>query len=86
MKSVVVPQAVRNILPALGNESISLLKETSIAGFIGVIELTRAADIIRGQTYDALMPLLVVALIYLAIVLILQFLVKKMERRLNNAY
>ena len=86
MKSVVVPQAVRNILPALGNESIALLKETSIAGFIGVIDLTRGADIIRGQTYDALMPLLVVALIYLAIVLILQFLVKKMERRLNNAY
>ena len=86
MKSVVVPQAIRNILPALGNESISLLKETSIAGFIGVIDLTRGADIIRGQTYDALMPLILVALIYLAIVLILQFLVKRLERRLNNAY
>ena len=86
MGSVVVPQAVRNILPALGNESISLLKETSIAGFIGVIELTRAADIIRGQTYDALVPLIAVALIYLVIVLVLQFLIKKMERRLNNAY
>ena len=73
MKSVVVPQALRNILPALGNESISLLKETSIAGFIGVIDLTRAADIIRGQTYDALVPLIAVAIIYLAIVLILQF-------------
>ena len=86
MKSVVVPQAVRNILPALGNESISLLKESSIAGFIGVIDLTRAGDIIRGQTYDAFVPLIAVALIYLVIVLVLQFLIKKMERRLNNAY
>jgi len=86
MKSVVVPQAIRNIMPALGNESIALLKETSIAGFIGVLDLTRAGDIIRGQTYDALVPLIAVALIYLVIVLILQFLVKKMERRLNNAY
>ena len=86
MKSVVVPQAVRNILPALGNESISLLKETSIAGFIGIIDLTRAADLIRAQTYDALFPLVVVAIVYLAIVLVLQFLVKRMERRLNNAY
>ncbi len=86
MKSVIVPQAIRNILPALGNESISLLKETSIAGFIGIIDLTRAADIIRGQTYDALIPLLAVALIYLVIVLVLQFLIKKLERRLNNAY
>ncbi len=86
MKSVVVPQALRNILPALGNESISLLKETSIAGYIGVIDLTRAADIIRGQTYDALVPLIAVAIIYLAIVLVLQFLIKKLERRLNNAY
>ncbi|MBE6517886.1 MAG: transporter substrate-binding domain-containing protein [Thermoplasmata archaeon] len=86
MKSVVVPQALRNILPALGNESISLLKETSIAGFIGVIDLTRAADIIRGQTYDALVPLIVVALIYLVIVLFLQFLIRRLERRLNNAY
>ena len=86
MKSVIVPQAIRNILPALGNESISLLKETSIAGFIGIIDLTRAADIIRGQTYDALIPLLAVALIYLVIVLVLQFLIKKLERRLSNAY
>lgn len=86
MKSVIIPQAIRNILPALGNEGISLIKETSIAGFIGVMDLTRAADIIRGQTYDALLPLLVVAAIYLAIVLILQYLIGKMEKRLNNAY
>lgn len=86
MTSVIVPQAIRNILPALGNEGISLIKETSIAGFIGVMDLTRAADIIRGQTYDALFPLLVVAVIYLAIVLVLQYFVGRMEKRLNNAY
>lgn len=86
MTNVIVPQAIRNIMPALGNEGISLIKETSIAGFIGVMDLTRAADIIRGQTYDALLPLLVVAIIYLAIVLVLQYLVGRMEKRLNNAY
>lgn len=86
MRLVIVPQAIRNILPALGNESISLLKETSIAGFIAIVDLTRAADIIRGQTYDALIPLLAVAAIYLVIVLFLQFLIKRLERRLNSAY
>ncbi len=86
MKTVIMPQALRNILPALGNEGISLLKETSVAGYIGVMDLTRAGDIIRGQTYDALLPLLVVAIIYLAIVLVLTYLIKRLERRLNNAY
>lgn len=86
MRLVIIPQAIRNILPALGNESISLLKETSIAGFIAILDLTRAADIIRGQTYDALVPLLAVAAIYLVIVLFLQYLIKRLERRLNSAY
>ncbi len=86
MKEVIMPQALRNILPALGNEGISLLKETSVAGYIGVMDLTRAGDIIRGQTYDALLPLLLVALIYLSIVLVLSYLIKRMERRLNDAY
>ncbi len=86
MRTVIMPQALRNILPALGNEGISLLKETSVAGYIGVMDLTRAGDIIRGQTYDALLPLLVVAVIYLAIVLVLTYLIKRLERRLNSAY
>ena len=86
MKKVVMPQALRNILPALGNEGISLLKETSVAGYIGIVDLTRAGDLIRGQTYDALLPLLVVAGIYLAIVLVLTYLIKRLERRLNSAY
>ncbi|MCQ2085312.1 MAG: ABC transporter permease subunit [archaeon] len=86
MTSVVIPQAIRNILPALGNEGISLLKETSVAGYIAIVDLTKAADIIRMNTYDALLPLLVIAVIYLAMVLVLQFLIKKLERRLNSAY
>lgn len=86
MSSVILPQSIRNILPALGNESISLLKETSIAGYIGIIDLTRGADIIRGQTYDALFPIIIAAIIYLAIVLVLTYLIRRMERRLNNAY
>lgn len=86
MRTVILPQAVRNILPALGNEGISLLKETSVAGYIGIMDLTRGADIIRGQTYDALFPMIVAAAIYLAIVLVLTYLIGKMEKRLNNAY
>ena len=86
MTTVILPQALRNVTPALGNEGISLLKETSIAGYIGIIDLTRGADIIRGQTYDALFPIIVVAAIYLAIVLVLSHLIKRLERRLNSAY
>lgn len=86
MKTVIMPQAFRNIMPALGNEGITLLKETSVAGYIGIMDLTRGADIIRGQTYDALLPLIVIALIYLAFVLVLQYLVGRLEKRLNDAY
>ena len=86
MRFVILPQAVRNMLPALCNEGISLLKETSIAGYIGIVDVTKAAMLIRSQTYSAFVPLIGVALIYLIIVLILQYLVGKLERRLNNAY
>ena len=86
MTNVILPQAIRNILPAIGNESISLLKETSVAGYIGIMDLTRGADIIRGQTYDALLPIIVAAAIYLAIVLVLTYLIRRLERRLNSAY
>ena len=86
MTNVILPQAIRNILPAIGNESISLLKETSVAGYIGITDLTRGADIIRGQTYDALLPIIVAAAIYLAIVLVLTYLIRRLERRLNSAY
>lgn len=80
----ILPQAVRNILPALGNEFIVLLKETSISGYIGIIDLTRGGDLIRSRTYDAFMPLICVALIYLALVMFLSMLVGKLERRLKN--
>lgn len=86
MIAVILPQAFRNILPALGNEGISLLKETSVAGYIGVVDLTRAGDLIRAQTYDAMLPLIVIALIYLCVVLVLQRLLGLLERRLNSAY
>ena len=68
------------------NEGISLLKETSISGYIGLMDITIGGDLIRAQTYDALLPLIVVAAIYLVIVLFITSLVHKLERRLNNAY
>ncbi len=80
---VILPQAIKNILPALCNEGITLLKETSISGYIGITDLTRAGDIIRSQTFDAVVPLLGIALIYLVIVVILTRLVGRLERRLN---
>ncbi|MGN1119388.1 MAG: amino acid ABC transporter permease, partial [Oscillospiraceae bacterium] len=80
----ILPQAVKNILPALGNEFIVLLKETSISGYIGIRDLTRGGDIIRSRTYDAFMPLIAVALIYLVIVMFLSMLVGKLEKRLKN--
>ena len=84
MTKIILPQAVKNILPALGNEMIVLLKETSISGYIGLTDLTRGGDIIRSQTYSALFPLLAVAGIYLVIVCFLTYLVGRLERRLRN--
>lgn len=84
MIKVILPQAFKNVLPALANEFIVLLKETSISGYIGLNDLTRGGDIIRSITYDALLPLFGVALVYLALVVILSALVKKLERRLRN--
>ena len=84
MIKIILPQAVKNILPALGNELIVLLKETSISGYIGLMDLTRGGDIIRSQTYSALFPLLVVAAIYLVIVCFLTYLVGRLERRLST--
>ena len=84
MTHVIMPQAVKNILPALCNEFITLIKETSIAFSLGVSELTNAGDRIRGQTYSPFMPLIAVALIYLLIVMILTKLVGILERRLRQ--
>ncbi len=84
MTTIILPQALKNVLPALGNEFISLLKETSVCGFIGLADLTRGGDLIRGITYDAFMPLIAVALIYLVIVIGLSSLVSLMERKLKK--
>lgn len=85
MRIIILPQAIKNILPALGNEFIVLLKETSVCGFIALEDLTKAGDIIRGRTYDAFMPLIAVALIYLVLVIIFTKLVNHLERRLRNS-
>lgn len=84
MRHIILPQAIRNILPALGNEFITLLKETSVGAYIGIVELTKASDIIASRTYDYFFPLIIIALIYLAMTLGLSKLVGKMEGRLNN--
>lgn len=80
---IIFPQAFKNVLPALANEFIVLLKETSVAGFIGVVDLAKAGDIIRSVTFEAFLPLIVVAIIYLIIVVILTRLVSILERRLR---
>ena len=82
---IVLPQAFKNVLPALGNEFIVLLKETSISGYIALQDLTKGGDIIRSRTYDAFMPLIGVAIVYLVLVLGLTKLVSMLERRLNQS-
>ena len=85
MQFIIMPQAFKNVLPALGNEFIVLLKETSISGYIGLTDLTHGGDIIRGITFSPFMPLIAVALIYLLLVTGLSWCVNKLERRLRNS-
>ena len=82
---IIMPQAFRNVIPTLANEFIVLLKETSVAGYIGLQDLTKGGDIIRSRTYSAFMPLIAVALIYLVMVMVFSYLVKLMERRLKRS-
>ena len=84
MLSVIVPQAIKNVLPALGNEFIVLIKETSISGYIGLMDLTKGGDIIRSITYEAYLPLYAVALVYLVTVMILSAGVGLLERKLRE--
>ena len=84
MFSIVLPQAIKNIMPALGNEFITLLKETSVAGYIGIIELIKASDIIATTTYDYFFPLIIVAIIYLILTMGLSKLLKVFERKFSN--
>ncbi|MBP3857540.1 MAG: amino acid ABC transporter permease [Ruminiclostridium sp.] len=82
---IIMPQAFKTVLPALANECIVLLKETSVAGYIALEDLTKGGDIIRSVTYEAFLPLIAVALIYLIMVVGLSTLVGKLERRLKRS-
>ena len=81
---IILPQAMTNILPAIGNEMIALLKETAVAGYVAVQDLTRAGNLIRNNTYDAVNPLMVVALTYLALVILLTHLLRCLELRMRS--
>lgn len=85
MLFIILPQAVKNILPTLGNEFISLLKETAVAGYVPIIDLTKAGDIIRSRTYEAFFPLYSVAVFYLLMVIGLTSIQKRVERRLSES-
>ena len=85
MRHIILPQAFKNVLPSLANEFIVLIKETSVAGYAGVIDLTNGGEIIRGRTFEAFMPLIAVALVYLALVLFFTYLIGKLERRLRSS-
>ena len=85
MAKIVFPQAVRYILPAIGNEMIALLKETSVAGYVAVRDVTKAGDQIRNLTYDSVSPLLTVALTYLVLVILMTALLNKVEKRLSKS-
>lgn len=85
MLHIVIPQMFKNVLPTLCNEFIALLKETSVAGYVGVVDLTKAGNSIAGRTYSYFLPLITVAAIYLVIVMVLTWLVGKLERRLRSS-
>ena len=85
MRLIIIPQTIKNVLPSLANEFIALLKETSVAGYVAVADLTKGGDIIRSRTYSPFMPLIAVALVYLVLVMFFTKLVSIMERRLRNS-
>ena len=82
---IVLPQAMKNILPAIGNEMIALLKETAVAGYVAVQDLTRAGNLIRNNTYDSFNPLMLVAVVYLVLVIGMTQLLGLLERRLRRS-
>jgi ABC-type amino acid transport system permease subunit len=85
MKDIIIPQAIKNILPALGNEMITLFKDTSLVTVIGLADITKVAVQIQAKTYQALMPLVGIALVYLVCVIIMTWLLGKLERRLRKS-
>ena len=84
MRYIIMPQAFKNVLPALCNEFVVLLKETSVAGYVAVQDLTKGGDIIRSRTYDAWTPLLIVAAVYLALTMIFNHFAQNLERSLRK--
>ena len=85
MVKIIFPQAIRYILPAIGNEMIALLKETSVAGYVAVRDVTKAGDLIRNNTYDSVNPLLTVALTYLGLVVLMTAVLNYVEKRLHKS-
>lgn len=85
MTHIIIPQAIKNVLPALANEFIVLIKETSVAGYVTIRDLTMGGNIVRAATYSPFMPLIAVALIYLVLVMFFTWLIGKIERRLRSS-
>ena len=85
MAKIVLPQAIKYILPAIGNEMIALLKETSVAGYVAVVDITKAATNIRNKTADAINPIIILALVYLILVVVITRLLAIFERRLRKS-
>ena len=85
MRFIVIPQMFKAVLPTLLNEFIALLKETSVAGYVGVMDLTKGGNIVAGRTFNYVIPLAIVALVYLCFVMLLSWLVGKVERRLRKS-
>ncbi len=85
MRYIIIPQMFKAVLPTLCNEFIALLKETSVAGYVGVMDVTKAGNVIAGRTFEYFIPLFTVALVYLIMVMILSSLVGKLERRLRKS-
>ena len=85
LRYIILPQAIKNILPALGNEMITLVKETSIVGYVAIADLTKASDFIISRTYETFLPLIAIALIYYIIVKIMTKALQYMERRLRQS-
>ena len=85
MRYIVIPQAVKNILPSMGNEFIQLIKETSILGYVGIVDLTKAASYVSSRTYKMFIPLLAAGIVYYLIVKLLSVFLRKFERRLKES-
>jgi len=85
MRKIVLPQAIKNVLPAFGNEFISLLKETSIVGYIAIVDITKAAALVRARTFDAFVPLLFVAAVYLTLVIFISMAQRSLENSMRKS-